>query len=385
MERRKETKLEQSAETELPAQVAGFLGLHHPASPTCAETAARSVRFAPGRGREARPGWDAPLRLRPWAPTPAARPTTRSGERPAQSGPRSAGSAAPPRSRLSPGSGQLRSPLPAAKRKAFPSASAPPPGARRQLRPGLYGHRPPAGLTFAEQRQQQQQPQPRGAGRRRRLRHGPCAPGPRQKGCWLGPGSRRRDAVLSLAAPCPPGTRGTRGTLGAQSVGAPTPAALHRCAPGSGRGTEAGRARAAPPERAGAGRGGKGGVPGACRAGPECGRGAGGKGGARGTGLRLGVLVRIPPRSERRLVLDAGRRCGRVRVAARCRTRGAGLPPAAPVRAPPARPATLPQPVRRLSVPERRPFRLPREGWETTQGFGVWADRRGVRPSGPGG
>lgn len=33
MERGKETRTEQSAETELPAQVAGFLGLPHPAFP----------------------------------------------------------------------------------------------------------------------------------------------------------------------------------------------------------------------------------------------------------------------------------------------------------------------------------------------------------------
>lgn len=49
-----------------------------------------------------------------------------------------------------------------------------------QLGPGRCRHPPPAGLTFAEQRQQQEPSQPRGAGRR--LRHRPCAPGPRQEG-----------------------------------------------------------------------------------------------------------------------------------------------------------------------------------------------------------
>lgn len=250
MERAKGTRTEQSAETELPAQVAGFLGLPHPAGatpPTCAETA-RSVRFAPRRGCGARRDQAGTRRCgsgpghRPWPP-----------------GPRAVPAGDPP----SPG---LEAPgLPP---HLAPGAARCPPPRERRFRARLLRRSAP-GAKFA--------PAAKGAGPRQdspslssgssSSNRSPAAPavavafamararrgrGKRADG-W-GSGCRRRGAALSLAAPCPPGARRTRETLGAQSVGARTPAALRCCAPGSGRGTEAGRARAAPEERAGAGR-----------------------------------------------------------------------------------------------------------------------------------
>lgn len=69
--------------------------------------------------------------------------------------------------------------------------------------------RPPAGLTFAEQRQQKQPPQPR-----RRLRHRPCAPGSRQEDGGSDTGCRQRGVVLSRAAPSRPGRAGRGGHCG---------------------------------------------------------------------------------------------------------------------------------------------------------------------------
>lgn len=52
MECGKETRMRRSsAETELPAQVASFLGLPHRSSHTCAEKATISVRFSPSATR----------------------------------------------------------------------------------------------------------------------------------------------------------------------------------------------------------------------------------------------------------------------------------------------------------------------------------------------
>lgn len=188
VERGQETRTQQSAKTELPAPSRGLSGATSPGLPHLRrkprQDPSGSLQDAAAARGATRLGRAAAARALHTDPGRPARLTSRSGRRPAQSGPRGA----PPRSRPSPGGRQLRSALPAAKRKAFPSASTPPLGAGRQLRPGRCGHWPPAGLTFAEQRQQQQQPQPRGAGRRRRLRHGPRTPGPQQEGCWLGLG-----------------------------------------------------------------------------------------------------------------------------------------------------------------------------------------------------
>lgn len=188
--------------------------------------------------------------------------------------------------------------------------------ARRQLRPGRRGHQSPTELTFAEQGQQQkQQPQPRGAGRR--LRHRRCTHCSRgERDASSGWGAQRRGAVLSRAAPCPSRSGGRGEHCGRRASGRGLPGTLRSCARGSGRGTEAGRARAAPEARAGAGRGGEGGGLGAGRARPGC----GGKGGARGAtpgDARCGS----PGARVRRPEPDAGRRPGGARGGARCGTR----------------------------------------------------------------
>lgn len=185
------TRTRSSAETELRAQVAGFLGLPLPASPTCAETATRSVRFAPSITR---------LRRTAAAGTPGTNPVARLGPRPAPQRPAQlrAGGALPT--------------APSRTRRASPARKCAPHAekrfrtrplrrsVRRQLRPCRRGHRPAAGLTFAEQRQQQQQPsQPRGAGCC--LRHRPCALGPRREGRRLDQEVSGQGAALSRAVP----------------------------------------------------------------------------------------------------------------------------------------------------------------------------------------
>lgn len=113
------------AETELRAQVAGLPGLPHPSTPTCAETATRSVRFAPSITRLGR--------------ADAARTLGTHPGRPAWSASRS------PETRPAPG------------RRALPTA---PPRSRRPLRPanarrtqkGVFERVPcavPRGTNFA--------------------------------------------------------------------------------------------------------------------------------------------------------------------------------------------------------------------------------------------
>lgn len=191
VERGKETRTQRSfAEKELRAQVAGFLGLSHPSRAICDERATVSVRFGPSATRMRRAA--------------AARTVNSDLGRRAQPATRPAwGLRSPARRTTSLPAPPLRpaNALPAARRKqdgVFDCVHSTTP----------TWPRPPAGLTFAEQRQQKQPPQPR-----RRLRHRPCAPGPRQEDGGSDRGCRRRGVVLSRAAPSRPG-RGGRGGRG---------------------------------------------------------------------------------------------------------------------------------------------------------------------------
>lgn len=184
-----------SAETELPAQVASFLGLPHRSSHTCAEKATISVRFSPSATRLRRAAVARTLNISVVRPSPG--PTQARD-------PPSLGPEAPclPH-HLAP------RPTPAASKCA---ACRPPQTERRfQLRPLHHSNlAPAAGRTYlrraaAAEAATAAPPSPSPS---------QCEPGPRQEDDGSDSGCRRPGVMLTRAAPSRPGRGGRRGHCG---------------------------------------------------------------------------------------------------------------------------------------------------------------------------